>query len=122
MGANLDGNKLFDEPIAIEAESVSRESIERSATGLDGVVSIDLGGRGRKVRQKGEIRARSKAELDNKVGAISVFIDGDTHTLVGSRGETFENLRIDSVNVKNERVSGTGVVADYEVVYMQLMV
>ncbi|MGD0551260.1 MAG: hypothetical protein ABSB25_01275 [Sedimentisphaerales bacterium] len=122
MSANLDGNKLFDESIAIEAESVSRESIERSAAGLDGVLSIDLGGRGRKIRQKGEIRARSKAELDSKAGAISAFIDGNTHTLVGSRGDTFENLRVDSVNVKNERVSGAGVVADYEVVYTQLMV
>ncbi|MGB7582931.1 MAG: hypothetical protein WBL85_10855 [Sedimentisphaerales bacterium] len=122
MSAKLDGNKLFDEPIVIEAESVSRESIERSAAGLDGVLSIDLGGRGRKIRQKGEIRARSKAELDSKAGAISAFIDGDTHTLVGSRGDTFENLRVDSVNVKNERVSGAGVVVDYEVVYTQLMV
>jgi hypothetical protein len=122
MSANLDGNKLFDEPIVIEAESVSRESIERSAAGLDGVLSIDLGGRGRKIRQKGEIRAKSKAERDNKTGAISAFIDGDTHTLVGSRGETFENLRVDSVNVKNERVSGAGVVVDYEVIYTQLMV
>ena len=122
MSANLDGNKLFDEPIVVEADSVSRESIERSAAGLDGVLSIDLGGRGRKIRQKGEIRARSKAELDNKAGAISAFVDGDTHTLVGSRAETFENIRVDSVNLKNERVSGAGMVADYEVVYTQLMV
>lgn len=122
MSANLDGNKLFDEPIVIEAESVSRESIERSAAGLDGVLSIDLGGRGRRIKQKGEIRAKSKAELDSKAGAISAFINGDTHTLVCSRGDTFENLRVDSVNVKNERVSGAGVVADYEVVYTQSMV
>jgi hypothetical protein len=78
--------------------------------------------RGRKIRQKGEIRARSKADLDSKVGAISVFVDGDAHTLAGSQGETFENVRVDSVNVKNERASGSGVIADYEVVYTQLMV
>jgi hypothetical protein len=120
---NLDGINLFGEGESqIEVSSFGRESIERSAAGLDGVMSIDLGGCGRKIRQKGEIRARSKADLDSKVGAISAFIDGDTHTLVGSQGETFENLRVDSVNVKNERVSGAGVVADYEVVYTQLMV
>ena len=120
---NLDGINLFGEgELQIEVGSFSRESIERSAAGLDGVVSIDLGGRGRKIRQKGEIRARSKADMDSKVGAISAFIDGDTHTLVGSCGETFENLRVDSGSVKNERASGAGVVGDYEVVYTQLMV
>jgi len=122
MRVSLDGQELFDEPVTIEAESAQRESIERSSAGLDGVVSIDLGGRGRKVRQKGEIRARSKTELNSRVEAISALMDGDTHTLVGSQGETFENLRIDSVSVKNERISGSGVVADYEIIYTQLMV
>ena len=120
---NLDGINLFGEGESqIEVGSFSRESIERSAAGLDGVVSIDLGGRGRKIQQKGEIRARSKADLDSKVGEISAFIYWDTHTLVGSQGERFENLRVDSVSVKNERESGSGVVADYEVVYTQLTV
>jgi hypothetical protein len=120
---NLDGINLFGEGESqIEVGSFGRESIERSAAGLDGVISIDLGERGRKIRQKGEIRARSKADLDSKVGAISAFIDGDTHTLVGSQGERFENIRVDSVSVKNERESGSGVVGDYEVVYTQLMV
>ena len=120
---NLDGINLFGEGESqIEVGSFGRESIERSAAGLDGVISIDLGIRGRKIRQKGEIRARSKADLASKVGAISAFIDGDTHTLVGSQGERFENIRVDSVSVKNERESGSGVVGDYEVVYTQLMV
>jgi hypothetical protein len=113
---------MFDEPVIIEAESLRRQSIERSAAGLDGVVSIDLGGRGRKIRQKGELRARSKTELNSRVEAISALMDGDAHTLANSQGETFENLRIDSVGVKNERVSGSGVVADYEIIYTQLMV
>ncbi|MGD0596468.1 MAG: hypothetical protein ABSA64_02970 [Sedimentisphaerales bacterium] len=120
---NLDGINLFGEGDSqIEVGSFGRESIERSVAGLDGVISIDLGERGRKIRQKGEIRARSKVDLDSKAGAISAFIDGDTHTLVGSQGERFENVRVDSVSVKNERESGSGVVGDYEVVYTQLMV
>ena len=118
---NLDGINLFGEGESqIEVGSFGRESIERSVAGLDGVISIDLGERGRKIRQKGEIRARSKAELDSKVGAISSLVDGDTHTLVSSQGKTFENLRVDSVSVKNERESGSGVVSDYEIVYVQL--
>jgi hypothetical protein len=123
MSVTLDGIVLFgDGETEIEVGSVARESVERAVVGLDGVMSIDLGGRGRKIRQKGEIRARSRAELQGKVEEISSFIDGDTHTLTVSQGETFENVRIDSVSVKNERDSGGGVVADYEVIYRQLTV
>ena len=120
---NLDGVRLFGEAEEeIEVGSFARECVERAAVGLDGVMSIDLGGRGRKIRQKGEIRARSRAELNGKIEVISSFVDGDAHTLVTSQGETFENLRVDSVSVKNKRVSGSGVVADYEIIYRQLMV
>lgn len=120
---NLDSVRLFGEAEEeIEVGSFARECVERAVVGLDGVMSIDLGGRGRKIRQKGEISARSRAELNGKIEAISSFVDGDTHTLVTSQGEMFENLRVDSVSVKNERVSGSGVVADYEIIYRQLMV
>jgi hypothetical protein len=122
MRVSLDGQELFDEPVTIEAESIKRQSIERSAIGVDGVLSIDLGSRGRKIRQKGELRARSRIEMNSKAEAVSVFMDGEAHTLTTADGETFENTRIDSVSVKNERASGSGVVADYEIVYLQLMV
>jgi hypothetical protein len=120
MSVKLDQNRLFDEAAMIEVESIRRESIERATAGLDGVMSIDLGNRGRKIRQKGELRARSKAELNKRIEAISAFIDGDTHTLAGSEGNTYDNVRMDSIDIKNERVSGSSVVADYEVVYRQL--
>jgi hypothetical protein len=122
MSINLDGNKFFDEGATIEVESIRRESVERAAAGLDGVLSIDLGERGRKIKLKGEIRARSKAELKSRIEAISAFIDGDTHTLTDSEGQSFEDVRVDSVSVENERVSGSGVVADYEIIYRQLTV
>ena len=123
MSVTLDGKVLFgDGEAEIEVGSVGRECVERAVVGLDGVMSIDLGGRGRKIRQKGEIRARSRAELRGKVEEISSFVDGDTHTLATSQGETLENVRVGSVSVKNERESGSGVVADYEVIYRQLAV
>ncbi len=121
MNVTLDGQLLFDEPVAIEAGSVERESIERSVAGLDGVLSVDLGGRSRKIRQKGKLRARSRVELNGKVEAISAFVDGDTHTLVDLQGRTFENLRVDSFHVKSEQVSGSGVVVDYEMICTQLV-
>ncbi len=121
MSVTLDGQKLFDERhTVIEVGSAQRASIERAAAGLDGVLSIDMGRRSRQIRQVGELRARSRADLDRRVEAVSAFMEGRTHTLVTSSGEEFENLRMDSFKVKDERVSGGGLVADYEIIYTQL--
>ena len=46
MSATLDGQELFDrQQLQIEQESVHRDSVERTAAGLDGILSIDLGRR-----------------------------------------------------------------------------
>ena len=121
MGTSLDGILLFGEAeTEIEVGAFGRECVERSVAGLDGVMSIDMGGRGRKIKQTGEIRARSRVELNNKVKAMSAFVDGKTHTLKASTGETFENVRVDSVSVKNGHASGAGIAAEYEILYVQL--
>ena len=123
MRTTLDGQALFDEQqLEIEMGSLSRDSVERTVPGLDGVLSIDLGGRDRKITQKGTLRAASRSQMDEKVSAISACMDGNTHTLVTSSGEEFYNLRMDVFKVTNERASGTGVVVDYEIVYTQLVV
>ena len=63
MSIGLDGQMLFDKlDLKIETGSVSRDSVERAVSGLDGVLSIDLGGRSRKIKQKGVLRAASRAE------------------------------------------------------------
>jgi len=122
MGITLDGQRLFDEQqVEIEVGSISRDSIERTMTGLDGVLSIDLGQRSRQIRQTGELRAKSRAQMNDRIGAISAFMDGDTHTLVGD-GEKFEHLRMDVFKVSKERAGGSGIVIDYEIVYTQLRV
>jgi len=120
MSVSLDGQLLFDEQqLEIEPGSFSRDSIERAVPGLDGVLSIDLGGRGRQIKQKGALRARSIAELNDRIDAISAFMDGDTHTLeIGS--EEFSDVRMDSLNTSHERASGSGVSIDYEIIYTQL--
>jgi hypothetical protein len=123
MSAALDGQSLFDEQqLEIELGSISRDSIERAVPGLDGVLSVDLGGRSRKIRQKGVLRAKSRSQMDERISAISAFMDGSTHTLMTSDGKEFENLRMDVFKVSKERAGGGGVVIDYEVVYTQLKV
>jgi hypothetical protein len=123
MSVTLDGQSLFDEQqLEIEPGSVSRDSIERTVSGLDGVLSIDLGGRGRKIKQRGVLRAKSRLQMDDRINVISAYMDGDTHTLVISGGKEFDNLRMDVFRVSKEWASGGGVAIDYEIVYTQLKV
>ncbi len=123
MSATLDGQNLFGEQdLKIERGSVSRDSMERAVSGLDGVLSIDLGGRSRRIKQRGVLRAKSRTQMDDRISAISAYIDGDTHMLVISNGEEFDNVRMDAFKVMKERTSGSGLCCDYEIVYTQLVV
>lgn len=123
MSVTLDGQVLFDEhQLQIKLDSISRDLVERAVPGLDGVLSIDLGGRGRKIEQRGVLRAKSRSQLDNKISAISTYMDGDTHKLLTNSGEEFDNLRMDVFKVSKERASSSDVVVDYEIVYTQLNV
>jgi len=122
MSVTLDGQNLFDEQqLEIEQDSLNRDSIERAVSGLDGVLIVDMGGRARKIRQKGTLRARSRMQMKERINVISANMDGNTHTLVSNEGEKFDNLRMDSFKVSKVQASGGGMVVDYEIVYTQLV-
>ena len=122
MSTTLDGQILFDEQqLEIEAGSVSRDLIERTVPGLDGVLSVDLGKRGRMIKQKGVLRTTSQLQMSERISAISAYMDGDTHKLVTNGGDVFDNLRMDVFKVMSERTSGGGIAIDYEIVYTQLI-
>lgn len=120
MSTTLDGQVLFDkQQLEIEPGSINRAKIERAVPGLDGVLSIDMGERSRRIKQKGALRAKSRSEMNDRINAISAYMDGDTHKLV-TGGKEFDNLWMDAFKVSNERTSGSGVIIDYEIVYTQL--
>lgn len=122
MKVTLDAQMLFDEQtLEISASSFTRDSIERTVPGLHGVLSIDLGLRGRKIRQTGTLRAKSRVQLDERISKITAFMDGDTHTLITDSSREFVNLRIDSFKTSTEHADGTGIVTDYEIIYTQLV-
>ena len=122
MSVTLDGQNLFDEQqLEIEQDSLNRDSIERAVAGLDGVLSVDMGGRARKIRQRGTLRAQSRTQMSERINVISAYMDGNTHTLVTGDGDKFDNLRMDSFKVSKEQAGGGGIVADYEIVYTQLV-
>jgi hypothetical protein len=121
MNATIETQEVFDrQDLKIEAGSFTRSSIERSVPGLDGVITIDMGRRGRKIKQTGTIRAKSRIHLDDRIAAVSNYMDGDTHTLITADGREFANIRMDAFTVKNERADGAGIVVDYEITYTQL--
>ncbi|NIP23356.1 MAG: hypothetical protein GWN67_04500 [Phycisphaerae bacterium] len=123
MSVALDGQSLFgSQQLEIEMGSISRDSIERAMPGLDGILSIDLGGRGKEIKQRGVLRAKSRAQMNERISEISAFIDGNTHTLITDGGEEFNDLRMDVFKVSKERAGGGGVAIDYEIVYTQLKV
>jgi hypothetical protein len=119
----LDGQSLFDEQkLVIEIGSPMRRCAEKSVPGLDGVLSIDLGSRNRKIRQKGVLRAVSREQLNLRMAAVSALVDGKTHELVTNDGEQFCNLRTDSFETSQIRFSGSGVEVGYEIIYTQLVI
>jgi hypothetical protein len=123
MSAALDGQSLFgSQQLEIELGSISRDSIERAVPGLDGVLGIDLGRRSKEIKQRGVLRAKSRAQMDERISAISAFMDGNTHTLITSGGKEFEDLRMEVFKVGKERAGGGGIAIDYEIVYKQLKV
>jgi hypothetical protein len=95
--------------------------VERAVPSLNGVLTIDMGSRGRKIKQSGTLRAKSRTQINQRISAISVMLDGDTHTLITNEGQKYENLRVDSFKVTGERIDGTGIVIDYEINYTQLV-
>ena len=123
MSTTLDGHSLFDEQeLEIQSASFERDSIERRVPGLDGVLSIDLGKRSRKIRQRGVLRMGSRSQMDSRISTITAYMDGNTHTLVTGKGEKFDNLRMDVFTVTKEEISGSGLCWDYEIVYTQVVV
>jgi hypothetical protein len=122
MSTTLDGQRLFDEQqLEIEVGSLERDSVGRVMSGLDGVLSIDMGSRGRKIKQSGLLQAKSLTQMNDKINAISAYMDGKTHKLVTNSGGEFDNLRMDTFRVSKERPSGANVCCDYEIIYRQLM-
>jgi len=122
MKTTLDNIILFDEQnLQISAGSFRRDSIEKTVPGLDGTLSIDLGQGGRKIKQTGTLRAKSRSKLEERISKIATFIDGNTHTLVTGSGQEMSNLRMDSFKTVTEHADGSGIVTDYEIIYTQLV-
>jgi len=120
MKAVLDNVIIFNEDyFGLETKSFQREVVQRSAAGLDGQVSIDLGLRGRKLVQKGQLRAKNQAELQERIDEINGLIDGNEHILKSPDGKVFEHLVIENFQTDSFVFGGTQASCKYQITYMQ---
>ncbi|HBG27487.1 MAG: hypothetical protein A2Y10_02840 [Planctomycetes bacterium GWF2_41_51] len=119
MKAAIDEILVDDEIFELEIKSQQRKVVQRSSMGLDGQISIDLGLRGRKLIQKGELKAKSKAELQKRINEINEMIDGELHSLKCPDGRIFNNLLIDEFLTGTIVNSGAHQSCNYQIVYIQ---
>ncbi len=120
MKALLDNEIFFDEEsFELEIKSPQRKIIQRSAAGLDGQVSIDLGLRGRKFIQKGVLRAGNQMQLEQQIDAIDKLVDGNSHILKCSDGKIFESLLIEEFQTGSLITGGAHTSCQYQITYKQ---
>ena len=119
MRATIDGTIEFDQ-LELKVESWRRDTTERNIAGLDGVLSVDMGLRGREVFQKGVLRAVSDEAIYDKLKNISALMDGQSHSLVLSDGRIFNNLRVDLFEADEKCFSGMDVWCEFSILYTQL--
>ncbi len=121
MQTKLDNEIVFDDSeLQIHVGSWKRDCIERTAGGVDGVLSIDLGLRDRTITQKGTLRAASNEAMNRKIDSITAMIDGASHSLTTKNGEQFDNVRMDQFEILSMRLDGSGVCCEYKASYTQL--
>ncbi|MCH9021524.1 MAG: hypothetical protein IID32_02025 [Planctomycetes bacterium] len=117
----FDGKALFgDGADVVEAQSWRRETVELGFGGLDGVLSVDLGLRGRLLKQVGGLSAGSVGGLEAVIRGISDYIDGLSYVLRDQDGISYGNVRMDRFVLLGPIVSVNQVRCDYEIIYTQL--
>ena len=115
----------IDEIIKLEHEELQvdswvRDGVEKSAAGLDGVITVDHGMRSRRIIQKCIIRASSASSLQEVLNTVVDLIDGKEHSISFENGECYGCLRVDSVSSEKISRSGSGVSCSVKVIYTQL--
>ena len=115
----------IDETIKLEHEELqidswSREAAERSAPGLDGVITVDHGMRSRRIIQRCIIRAVSESSLQELLNNVIGLIDGKEHIVTLENGVCYEYLRVDGVSSEKTKPSGVGVSCMVKIIYTQL--
>lgn len=117
----LDGQPLFSSgPCELTPLSWHRRLLRRELPGLNGEIVLDLGVRGRLLRQTGRLQASSAFDLNGLLRLIVAFQDGRAHTLVDNHGITYPDVLVTSFELTTPLTAGRGFWADYRMEYLQL--
>ena len=117
----IDGQRIFGEgEHVLRPGSWQRKTIDQGFAGLDGVVSVDLGMRSRKLKQHGYISTGSVRALTELIDMICGYIDGGVHELVDQDGVSYASIRMDAFSLVGPISKGSRARCEYEAVYTQL--
>jgi len=119
MRPALDNIIFDDDSFTLEVKTLKRSFVQRSAAGLDGQLSIDMGLRDRKLVQTGQLRAKNKTELQRQIDSINELVDGQLHTLKCSDGRVFNNLVVGEFQTDAIIQSGAYVSCSYHITYIK---
>ena len=120
MRASIDDRIFFDgNSFELDVQSPQKNVIQKSAAGLDGQISIDMGLRRRKIVQKGELRAAGSAKLQKVIDEINETVDGSLHVLKSPDGRIFENLLVEEIKTGEFITGGVHTSCQYQITYSQ---
>jgi hypothetical protein len=105
---------------SLEGESWRRARVDRGFGGLDGVLSVDLGRRERKLRQRGELTGASRGAVQAMTAVITNYLDGMAYELIDADGTIYSNVRMDSFELAGPICAGVPARCEYEIRYTQL--
>lgn len=117
----LDGQELFASgPAGLLPGPQARELRQRGLAGLDGLVVVDLGRRGREITQTGRLQADTLESLQDQFAAIEAFADGNEHSLEDDLGRRFPRVLLESFQLTTPIQRGRGYFCDYRAQYREL--
>lgn len=101
-------------------KSWQRATKDEAFAGLNGVLSVDMGRRGRKIVQQGSLSAKSVKALTQMMDAITAYINGQAYELVDENGCVYSAVRMDHFQIVGNIKLGHPVSCAYEIEYTQL--
>ena len=120
MGITLNDQRLFGTGRATLTVEPWQHGTQRHAVaGLDGIVNVDLGRRGRVIRQVGTLHADNERVLRERIRRIEALGDGVDCVLRTDDGACYANLSMDRFAVTSAVRHGAQVRCEYEMTYTQ---
>ncbi|MHC4981548.1 MAG: hypothetical protein ACYTF6_00055 [Planctomycetota bacterium] len=119
--SSLDGQDLFGSgPHSIRPETWSRAVQYRGFAGINGLLTLDMGLRSRRINQTGRLQAATTSAIHAIVSEIEAKLDGGIHTLTDDLGFTYPTVLVERFEQSTPVRRSQGFWCDYKISYRQL--